>query len=295
MNVLVIYNPVAGGGRERALEQLVQQLAARGAEVEVYRTRAPGDATQHLRSRIKQGDVVVAVGGDGTTNEVINGLQPGVPLAVMATGTANVLAQELSLPAAPDQVAALVMDGARMQVWPGVLNGRRFLMWVGIGYDAWVVNATRLVIKRWFGKGAYVLAMLSQVARFGQVQYRIRVDGEEHACFSAIVANARYYGGRFVLSHAANISRPTLQVLLFRKPGRWTLLKTLAALPFGRMEQADGVLSLPAQHIEVAAVANEPLQADGDPAGLLPATISVDGASLTVCVPEATRRAFGQL
>lgn len=294
MKVQVVYNPVAGGGREGALERLVVALQARQAEVEVYRTKAPGDATRWLRDEAGPADVVVAVGGDGTTNEVINGLPADTALAVMATGTANVLARELGVPAQPGKVAELVVSGARMRIWPGRLNGRRFLMWVGVGYDAWVVNATNLALKQKIGKGAYVLSMLSQIARYGSAHFTVTVDGTAYPCYSAIIANARYYGGSFILSRRADISRPQMQVLLFTRPGRWTLLRTVAALLVGRMESVAGVLSLPARHIEVAAVAGEPLQADGDPAGVLPASIVVDEAPVVVCVPAQTRAAFNQ-
>ena len=294
MKVLVIYNPAAGGGRERALQRLHQALLGRGAEVEIHRTTAPGDATEFLRSRVAPVDVVVAVGGDGTTNEVINGLAEGVPLAIMATGTANVLARELGLPSAPDKVAQLVVDGQTLAVWPGRLNGRRFLMWVGIGYDAWVVNATDLALKQRIGKGAYMVAMLSQIARYGRQRFRLTLDGRPYDCYSAIVANARYYGGSFILSRAANITEPGLQVLLFQKPSRWTLIKCVLALLVGRMESMDGVQSLRVRTLEADAVDGEPLQADGDPAGLLPARVDVDGLSLPVKVPVATLRAFGK-
>lgn len=297
MKVLVVYNPAAGGGRERALERLVAALRSRQAEVEVYRTKSPGDAIEHLRARAHQGDVVVAVGGDGTTNEVINGLQPGVPLAVMATGTANVLAKELGLPSQPEQVAELAVNGRSMEIWPGKLNGRRFLMWVGVGYDAWVVNSTDLNLKRRIGKGAYMLAMLSQISRYGSRHYAMTIDGHRYDCYSAIVANARYYGGSFILSRVANITAPSLQVLLFQKPGRWTLIKSMLALLVGRMESMDGVQSLAAQSIQVGSVEGEkgePLQADGDPAGVLPATINVDDLSLLVRVPAATLTLFGK-
>ena len=247
-----------------------------------------------IRDSAHQGDVVVAVGGDGTTNEVINGLKPGVPLAVMATGTANVLAKELGLPSQPEKVAELAVKGQSMEIWPGRLNGRRFLMWVGIGYDAWVVNSTDLNLKRRIGKGAYMSAMLSQISRYGSRRYTMTIDGRPYECYSAIVANARYYGGSFILSRVANITAPSLQVLLFQKPGRWTLIKSMLALLVGRMESMDGVQSLAVQSIQVDPVEGEPLQADGDPAGLLPSTINVDEQSLLVRVPVATLKLFGK-
>lgn len=292
LKVLVVYNPTAGGGREKVLQRLVAALVAKEAAVEVYRTTSAGDATKHLRARDDQGDVVVAVGGDGTTNEVINGLADGVPLAVMATGTANVLAKELSLPHSPEKVADLVVNAKPLNIWPGVLNGRRFLMWVGVGYDSWVVNSTDLALKRTIGKGAYMVSMFAQIARYGSMRYPMTVDGKAYECYSAIIANARYYGGSFVLSRRANIARPSLQALLFLKPGRWTLIKYMLALVFGKMESMEGVVSVAAQRIDIPDVDAELLQTDGDAAGALPAAICVDSRPLPVLVPEATHIVF---
>ncbi|MCK0537908.1 diacylglycerol/lipid kinase family protein [Alcanivorax quisquiliarum] len=285
MKILVVYNPAAGGGREALLKRLVQALERRGADVEVYRTKAPGDATRHLQARAHQGDVVVAVGGDGTTNEVLNGLDDGVPLGIFGTGTANVLARELNLPRHPEQAAEVMVNGASLTVWPGDLAGRRFMMWTGVGYDAWVVQGTDLGVKRRFGKLAYVLAMIRQLARYGTTDYRLRIDGRDYQARSAIIANGRHYGGRFVLTRQADLTQPTLQVLLFNAPGRLALLKCLMALPFGAMERVDGIVSLPAREIEIeASEQDEPLQADGDPAGILPARVTVAERAVLVRV-----------
>ena len=215
MKVTVIYNPTAGGGREALLCRFVAELERQGASVRLYYTKGPNDATDYLNGLPDQGDCVVAVGGDGTTNEVLNGLASGVALGVFATGTANVLAKELGLPKKPEQAAQVVMQGKSVSVTPARLNGRRFIMMCGIGYDAWVVNGVNLGIKERFGKLAYVQSMLSQIGRYGQRHYRVEVDGRPLDCFSAIITNGRHYGGSFVLSNEANILRPQVQVLLF--------------------------------------------------------------------------------
>ena len=288
MKVLVIYNPAAGGGREHLLQQFLDALNQHGLQTDVYRTRAPGDATQYLRGRDDQGDMVIAVGGDGTTNEVINGLKPGVRLGIFATGTANVLGQELALPKDPQRAADIIANGKALPVWPGRLNDRRFVMMAGIGYDAWVVQGVDLSLKQKIGKGAYVVAMLANIARYGSRRYRVRVDGTEHECHSLIVTNGRCYGGSFILSQQADISQPRFQVLLFQRPGRWALIRTLLHLPLGRIEQADGVLSLPAKQVEVLHQPDEPVQADGDLTGYLPASLQVDSEPVPVQVAEAT-------
>lgn len=285
MKVTVIYNPAAGGGREALLCRFVAELERLGAAVRLYHTKGPNDATDYLNRLTDQGDCVVAVGGDGTTNEVLNGLAVGVALGVFATGTANVLAKELELPKKPELAAQVVVQGKNVPVTPARLNGRRFIMMCGIGYDAWVVNGVNLTLKQRFGKLAYVQSMLAQISRYGQRHYRVEVDGRPLDCFSAIITNGRHYGGSFVLSKDANILRPHVQVLLFQKPGVRFLLRCLTALLFGRMERVDGVATLRAQRVHIRCEnGNEPIQADGDPAGNLPAEIEVEGAPVPMRV-----------
>lgn len=286
MKITVIYNPAAGGGHERGLYRFVAELERLKSQVRLYHTRGPGDATTYLKSLPDQGDCVVAVGGDGTTNEVINGLADGVALGIFATGTANVLAQELGLPSKPEAAAAIVVEGRSVPVPPATLNGRRFVMMCGLGYDAWVVDQINLRLKARFGKLAYALSMLSQIRHYGRQRYRLEIDGRPLDCFSAVITNGQHYGGRFLLTRQANITRSRLQVLLFQKPGVGFLLRCLLALLFGRMEQVDGVTSASAQVITIQGDDSEPLQADGDPAGHLPARIEVEPTSIPVRVSE---------
>ncbi len=130
MKVTVIYNPTAGGGREALLCRFVAELERQGASVRLYYTKGPNDATNYLNGLSDQGDCVVAVGGDGTTNEVLNGLAGGVALGVFATGTANVLAKELGLPKKPEQAAGgsegqkRVCDAGPPE-WPAVYHDVR--------------------------------------------------------------------------------------------------------------------------------------------------------------------------
>ncbi|GAA5111154.1 diacylglycerol/lipid kinase family protein [Alloalcanivorax gelatiniphagus] len=287
MNITVIFNPTAGGGRDRRLRHFVRALEQGGARVRLYHTRAPGDATRYLNGLADQGECVVAAGGDGTTNDVINGLKPGVALALFPIGTANVLARELNLPRKPEAAAAVVLEGRTLMITPARLNGRRFLVVAGVGYDAWVVDQVDLIAKRRIGKLAYALSMLRQVLRYGEVRFRVTVDGRPLDCFSAVISNGRYYGGSFILSRQANLNRRSVQVLLFQRPGRLFLLRCLTALLFGRMERVDGVTSLSAERVTITAPGLEPVQTDGDPAGFLPAEIELEPEPVAVRVPWA--------
>lgn len=293
MKALVMYNPVAGGGRDALLARFVVALEARGVKTRVYRTQRAGDATEYLRGTDIDADIVIAVGGDGTTNEVINGLPDGIPLGVFATGTANVLAQELSLPKRPEQAASVIAAGQDVRIWPALIDGRRFMMMAGLGYDAWVVEGVDLALKQTLGKLAYVVSMLRQIGRYGSARYRLLVDGRPHDCFSAILTNGRYYGGSFLLSRQADISRQAIQVLMFQKPGVGSLLRFLLALLFGRMEQMAGVASVSARRVELVSPEGEPVQVDGDLAGRVPVVIEVDSRPLAIRVPVDSARRLG--
>jgi diacylglycerol kinase (ATP) len=293
MRITVIYNPVAGGGAEEKLTRFLSALEAGGAQLRVYHTRGPGDGTRWLLEQEDQGDCVVAVGGDGTTNEVINGLHDGVGLGLFATGTANVLGRELGIPSNPEKAAEIILEGANLNVWPARLDGRRFVMMAGIGYDGWVVANLNLALKKKIGKAAYILAMLQQIPRYGSERFRLLIDGRPYDCLSAVLTNGRHYGGSFVISRRANIAKPGLQVLMFQKPGRWTLVKYLFSLLFARMENMNGVVSLTARRVEIQKPAGEPIQIDGDPAGTLPATVTVDEQPVAVRVGVVTARRLG--
>lgn len=296
MSVLVIYNPAAGGGKSR-LNALIDALKKHDLEVETYQTQKAGDATDFLKKRTKKDQVVVAVGGDGTTREIINGLDGSTPVAIFANGTANVLANELSLPRSASATAKMITQGHTLPVQFGCMHKQRFCMWIGIGFDAWVVAQTSLKLKRKIGKAAYALSMLIQAFRYGRYQYEIKVDGTTYTSYSAVITHARFYGGHFVISQKANLLTPKLHVLLFQKPSRGFFFKALFALLLGKMESVEGVISLPFDKLEAHLKSDDlnpqekklagVLQADGDVIGQLPLTVTLDKTSVPVLVEKS--------
>ena len=151
----MIFNPSAGARRRRRLERVLVLLREAGCDVVLYETRARGDAEAHARGLDPAAfDAVVAAGGDGTINEIINGLAGiELPLGLVPLGTANVLAAELGLDQAPRAIAHGILSGRTMRAFPGILNGRRFAMMAGAGFDARVVEGVDLRMKRVVGQG----------------------------------------------------------------------------------------------------------------------------------------------
>lgn len=285
--VLVIHNPTAGWRRRRRFERILAALVREGLDVRVRPTGARGDAEAFAReASSNEIDVLAVAGGDGTVNEVVNGLaDPNLPLAVIPLGTANVLAHEIGLGGSAADIARTIAVGSPKPISVGVVNGRKFVMMAGFGFDAFVVASVRPRIKRLIGKAAYVLATLFALFRFKFPRYRVIVDGKTFDVASAVIANGHYYGGTFVCAPNARLWDPTLHVCLFLGGGAIRTLRYAVWLALGRLDRLPDVMVVSATAIEVETVDHGPVQGDGDVLAHLPARISLIPDALRLMVP----------
>lgn len=292
MKVLILSNPTSGKAKQDFVAQVQDALRAAGAEVELYLTQAANDATAYLANYKGKLDVVAVAGGDGTINEAINGLKErdsqSYRLALIPTGTTNVLAGELKIKRNAKRISEIILQGKEKPLYPGRIDDRRFMLMVGIGYDAWVVDNVNLDLKKKVGKLAYVLSMLKQLRHFGKKEYRLQIDDKEYLANSVVITNGRLYGGSFVLSKQADLSAATTQVLMLNGNTMWGLLFSLLGLPFGLVEKMPGVVSVAAKEVKIELInqtAPEPVQADGDSLATLPITLVMEAQPLRVLVP----------
>lgn len=294
MNVLIIFNPTSGNANQKFVTQVQQELMAGGAQVELYLTQAANDATHYLANYRGALDVVAVAGGDGTLNEVINGLKDRdsrtFRLALIPTGTTNVLAAELKIKRQTQRISQIILQNKEKPIYPGRINDRRFLLFAGVGFDAWVVDNVDLALKKKVGKLAYVLSMMKQIGNFGKKEYRLQVDGTEYLANSVVITNGRLYGGSFVLSRQADLSANTTQVLMLSGKNKWSLLVSLLGLPLGLVEKMPGVVSVAAKEVKIALLNQtpnepEPVQGDGDCIAHLPITLAMETQPLRMLVP----------
>jgi diacylglycerol kinase (ATP) len=285
--ILIIHNPTSGR-RRGALREVIAQLEEMGCHVTVHQTTCRGDA-QAVASRTTSAeyDRIVVAGGDGTVNEVINGVTPdSPPVALIPMGTANVLAAEIGLGSRTDEIARTIVLGDARPVSLGDVNGRKFLLMVGVGFDAFVVATVSAPLKRILGKGAYVLASLSQFLKGRLPRFEMQIDGVRYEAASIVIANARFYGGRFVCASEARMDSPVLHACLFERHGRWYVAAYAIALLLGLLHRMPGYRVLPAKHIEIRQPDGAAIQSDGDFIGLTPAQVSVlPGAARLVFPP----------
>lgn len=290
--LVVIYNPLAGRGHRRRFAATVAALRGLGCAIEACETQAPGHG-EDLARGLDPGacDVVVAAGGDGTINEVINGLtdrgrrRSPLPLAVLPLGTANVLAAELGLETSPAALARTIAAGPTRTVCLGCANGRVFAAMAGVGFDAHVVAGVDQALKRRLGKGAYLWRAFRLLSSFAYPVFRVALDGTACEAAAVIVAKGRFYAGRFICAPRADLREGSFQVCLFEKAGAWNTLRYAAALGLGRLSRLPDVRVVTAFQVEIDGPPGDPVQGDGDVITHLPVTIEVLSGVLELVVP----------
>ncbi len=287
LHILVIHNPVAGWQRRGKLRRVVRYLRLAGARVTELETEAPGDATGKARAA-EDFDVIVVAGGDGTVNEVINGLgENSLPVAFIPLGTTNVLAWELGLPRSPDALARVILEGRTRRVFPGIVNGRRFVLMVGVGLDAWAVERVHLGLKRYLGRLAYVGAVFSFsfLGTFRYGPYRVHANGEEFEATSVVVTRARRYAGPFVIAPEADLEERFLTVVAVNLRGFANVVRYGAAVAFGRIDSLPDVKVVRTTRVTITGPEGDPVQGDGDLFERVPFKVSVDEKPIHLIVP----------
>ncbi|HHV61856.1 MAG TPA: diacylglycerol kinase family lipid kinase [Firmicutes bacterium] len=200
MRIQVIVNPRAGRGRGRkAIPVIEKKLRDAGVDFDIHVTRFPGDAVEVARKAAAGGcDIVVAAGGDGTTNEVVNGIvDTGVLFGVIPCGTGNDFAIGLGIPRDVNRACELILKGGVKKVDIGRVAGRYFVGSVGIGFDATVAFEANRSIPLLRGSVVYAIALLKVLFTYRTKKMKIRLDGNTIHVTPLLVAvtNAPTYGG----------------------------------------------------------------------------------------------------
>jgi len=291
--ILVIFNPAAGRGRSLAkrLSRVIAELERRGCTVTVLPTQAPGDAERLAREADLAFDLIVAAGGDGTVNEVANGIfAASRPLPVLPLGTGNVLANEIGLPRDPRRLARVIAEGTPKPIWPGRAGDRLFLAMTGVGFDAEVLGALDPCLQRRIGKLGYIWAILLCLWRYRRAEFVVGIEGGAYRAASVIVTTGRLYAGRFVIAPDARLDVPLLHIVLFQRAGRLAVLRYLGAMLLGRLHRLADVSIVTARRASVAAdkpaAGASVVETDGEIRGRLPLAIEIAARPLLLVQPS---------
>jgi len=290
VKVLVIHNPTAGVGRaETRVQRLVRALEARGHAVECVTTRGPGEARHHAGEREGRVECIVAAGGDGTLNEVVNGLAvpAQTPLFALALGTANMLARQLRLPTDPERVANVIENGTDLLIDACNAGGMRFLSVAGVGFDAMVTATIRSRGGKAPGYRGYALPIASTFRLYRAPRFRFRLDrGPPRPCAFVLLSKLPNYGGVLRVSPGARLDAGSIDVCIFHKADRRHLLAAVAPAFAGRLAMLPWIECARAAHLRFESEVPVPVQLDGDHRGTTPLEVTVEPATVLMRVPS---------
>ena len=289
---LIILNPAAHSDRASSLEDQIQSL---GDDLEVRLSKMPGDAEQIARTAAQQGfTTIIAAGGDGTINEVVNGIissaVPGVSLGILPVGTMNVFALELGIPLNSVRKAwDIIMKGElgyidlpRCETTEG---SRYFVQLAGVGLDAEVVRRTSRKSKKTFGPLSYLISLAQVAFRKPSPITMESDDGKVRKGSFVLLGNGRFYGGPFKMFRSGSSSDGLLDVLVFQNQSPWDLLRYMHAILMGHHAELDDVEYFQTSSLHLHSEGIVPYELDGEMVGYLPLSFKLEQSALRVIVP----------
>lgn len=273
----IIYNPASGRPRERetAVEVMVRRLEISGLEAVAMPTALPNHATELARQAIADGcDLIIAHGGDGTMNEVLQAVVgTEATLAFWPGGTANVLATEIHFPVTLEGVAQRILRGQVERVTVGKANERYFLLMAGIGLDAAVTIGVDPELKKKFGKAAFAISALKVAYEWNLAPFRVHLPGGEEIVARFVVAgNAHSYGGGFQVTPRADLKDEYLDLCIFTSDKRINYVLYATAAFVGAHSELDGVIYRKVKRCRITEASDvcDQVQLDGEVSGRLP-------------------------
>jgi diacylglycerol kinase (ATP) len=288
--VSIVANPISGRGMSRVLvEQLSEELKSRGFAVDTTFTGTRGDGRKAAASAGEDCAAVCAVGGDGTMNEVLNGIaESEIPLAILPAGLSNVLALELGITPEPGRIAQAIEEGTSVEIDLCHAGDRYFVAMGGAGWDAHVVHSIANSRKSPLGFPGYVLPIARSLVTYSFPHIQVVVDGETvtKKAGMVVVGNVKHYGGPFKITTRADFTDGLLDVYIIERATPVDMLKLFAGVLWGDHTRHGNATYLTGRKLELASNGSVPVHIDGEAAGHLPKTFEVTGRKKRVIVPE---------
>lgn len=279
--IVVILNPAARGEKSPRLWEKVRGLSS---DAFVRTTSEAGEAEEFARQAVAQGArVVIAAGGDGTVNEVVNGLVGSdVALGLLPIGTMNVFAAELGLPGNNLRKCWEIIEaGYIREVDLPTANKHAFVQLAGVGFDAQIVQETDRGFRKQFGPLSY-LVTATQIASRKPPSLVVESDAGETEGSFVLIGNGRYYGGPFVLFNDARIDDGKLDVLVFKNLGYLDIVRYLSGIVFGMHADMHDVEYFQARKMTVRSEEEVPVEVDGEVIGSAPVKFRISPRKLKV-------------
>src|SRR5437660_147902 len=284
-STLVILNPAADSERALRKRGQVESLAR---DCVVCATTRTGEAELIARRGVEEGfEKIVAAGGDGTINEVVNGLaDASVTLGLLPIGTMNVFATELGLPVHDLEFCWRIIEGnSTRSVDLPKANQKFFVQLAGVGLDAQVVKETSSQLKRNFGPLSYLISAAQIAARQPPRLFIKSEDASIDEGSFVLIGNGRLYGGRFPFFKHAALDDGLLDVVVFKRLGYLEIIKYLQDVVFSSDIRVPDVEYFQTHQLRVESDQTVPVEVDGELVGNCPIEFTVQNRSLRVLAP----------
>ncbi|MBI2147441.1 diacylglycerol kinase family lipid kinase [Candidatus Woesearchaeota archaeon] len=285
MKALLILNPAANSGKQdRQLKRIRRMFQRRKHVLDIVETTKPNDATRIAKGRKKAYDVIIAGGGDGTINEVINGLAySSTPLGIIPLGTENVLAQELRIPRNPVKAARRILRCRERCLDLGRANKRYFILMTGIGFDAHVASSVDPLLKKALGSTAYPLTAIKSLFEYDSHEVFVQLDKNTLTRgYFVMVGNSKGYGGRIDPAYNAKLDDGLLDVLVFKSKHTFNMLRYYFGFIFRLHTLFPDVEYRTAKEIRITSKKPVIVHTDCEILGTTPVTITVCPKALRI-------------
>ena len=284
----ILMNPASAGGKPLSLlPEVKRALDAAGAAHRVVETRDLPHATHTARAAAEQGEVVVALGGDGLVGSLAGALRGSGALGVLPGGRGNDFARALGIPQDIPGACRVLLEGVRKALDLGEANGKAFACIASTGYDSdanRIANEARLVR----GNLVYAYAAIRALAAWRPARFTVRLDGREHRFegYTVAAANTGYYGGGMHMAPSADPSDGLLEVVLVEQVSKRRFVANLPKVFKGTHVEQETVSVHRAQEVEITADRPFDVYADGELITSLPATVRLVRGGLSVIAPR---------
>lgn len=255
-------------------------------KLDIEFTKYPKHATKIAKDASDNYDIIIAAGGDGTVNEVINGMANSkATLLIIPFGTTNVLALELGIPNNPKEAAELITKGKKIKMDLGLAKtsegSRYFSMMLDVGFVAQVIKDMTLKLKKRWGRFAYPFGIIKLLFKYKwhEIYVKHKVDSTG---YFVIIANIKYYGGEYKIADKANIRDGFLDLVIINRKNPWNIIALIFSFVIGKLNR---FLKREYYQIKEAYIYSHhkmEIQVDGEVLGIAPVTVKIIPKALNV-------------
>ena len=286
--ICIICNAKIGFLKKYKLNKIYKILSKEN-NVEIFKTEKAGHATVLCKVNINKFDIIVAAGGDGTINEVINGMNDKKSLAIIPFGTANIFALEAGIVGSAEEIAKIILSNEIKKVYVPTVNNKNFILMTSAGYDAEIIRTVQSspILKNIFKKLLFFFVASLKLLFFKKHEIKVLANNKIYKANWIIITKATHYGGAFKLTNDTNIFDKKIIAYLFCNLTRLNFLCYFFTLLSNKqLKESNNLIKVTSDDIFISSKTKTPVQYDGEFLGYLPMQIKNTKRTINLLVKE---------